>query len=1668
MHITELDSFKLSDAVKFHNRLNPKIWGRDEHLLPEVREKLMAIADNFREFLGVGDLDVRDITISGSNAAYSYTPYSDIDLHLVVEFPADDEVYQELFNAKKYQYNDEHNLAIGGVPVELYVQNAAESPVSQGEYSIPREEWIQVPRRKRARIDDTCVRAKVEDLDARIHSAIQSGNAEHMSRLWDKIKSMRQSGLDAHGEFGCENIVFKILRNKGCIKDLRTARTAAQDHELSLKEQDHAPQFHWGFAEGHQGQPYSSPDGVAPSTQMFLNEDDTENMVQQFIQDTAERLGIERMPEIVLHDNDGWSEENHSFGMYIPDQHVLHVNIRNRHIMDILRTTAHELAHCRQNELEQLDHTSGNTGSPIENEAHAVAGIIMRDFADAHPDLFDQEAIRESSGYIPTKAQANDPRFKMALTVDVQPGQTGKEANKMRLATDAQGHPQLLRADGKIKLAESLAQEFELFEEQDLFEINMGSKSLRREAAKTGAIAGMEFEMIVPGMESEDPEQEPDYDQDERCVSIDDAVNFFHDGDYNGRREVAELRDRMYNDFTEWQDDKIRDSWGMDGEEYLREWIVNNVDEDEWADLDADKTDSLDQFVANVYADPSSDYYNQAFDEYREENQDNWDESDWLDAEDLDRMSGIESAYDITWPYWTSINSGEIDADQVADEFSQAVGREVRVNTRYHQSGARPDPSNQFYVVEPDGSLEGDNPGDEGLEFVSPPMPIDELLKDLNAVKSWAGRMGVYTNSSTGLHINISVPDYSRDRLDFVKLALLLGDEYVLKQFGRSSNTYTKSALGKVRDRVRSNPEDAQRLLDKMKGQMGELASKAIHSGSTDKYTSINTKDGHIEFRSPGGDWLDDNFDKIENTLLRFTVAMSAALNPEAYREEYQKKLYKLLTQDQKDSDTIRYFSDYVAGKIPKAALRSFVKQAQLERKVKRGEAGNQKMWWSVTNPPQSSAGIEVVATSREEAIEKALGPDGYPSWTNTRQSIVAKPVRPYEEKPAQDQDSATSGNWGVWVAMLDRYAEMNVDGQSVTRRFTDQAAAQDWIQDYNTRQPGNGLALVAQEIEPSEPRDTSQFGAARGAPNWEIRRNSDQEVVHRFNADNQNAAMIQATDFMNTQGWSNDDYTIQSANSQTNVNPLRPTGPGPWEVANRNNNQVYYNTEFTNRGAAESEARTWLSQNGHNPNDFEVRTREGSRSDAEQNGIIDIEPDLEFASPQQYEIFNNDTGQIAVAFLAPDDSAAIQRLLQYRETHGDADYRTRRSAVAGSTAALAQQRATPGTFSGAWKVLVNGEEVYRFSGVGNSQSDANRVAATWLRNNGRGVSGEGFEVYPIMTEGKDRYGNFDPPGPETPPTMPAGTVRVDVSDVYDWYKLGQHISNMKGLGKHDFGKGPPSAIISFGDEDLEHQYIQALKQTGLTTTDIDPVDPAQPAGMPRQKTDPTYNVTEADASDYELHDRPKLDQVLAKCCRMVVQGQQRDPKRYGQVAACVIDPDNRMIYGINLPAKDGTRRHAERVAIDKYRKSIGEIPQGSIVVTTCSPCNSPMEERHGESCKDLLNSVGIHKVYAGYQDPTQHDDSDADFRVYVTENDQLWGECQLFAQTFLGKEELPENFADGRNPQDKGDSKRHGVPTKASVSTLRKVAKQGGRKGQLAHWMANMKAGRAKAKRNK
>ena len=140
--------------------------------------------------------------------------------------------------------------------------------------------------------------------------------------------------------------------------------------------------------------------------------------------------------------------------------------------------------------------------------------------------------------------------------------------------------------------------------------------------------------------------------------------------------------------------------------------------------------------------------------------------------------------------------------------------------------------------------------------------------------------------------------------------------------------------------------------------------------------------------------------DKIENTLLRFTVALSAAINPEAYRQEYLKKLYKLL-EVKGTEDPLSYFAKYAAGEMPRADLKSFVRQAQLQRKIAKDPTGGQQYWWEVSRPGYF-ASIQVVASNKEEAIDKAIEPDNYPDWASARNTLQAKPIKPYDSSPVR------------------------------------------------------------------------------------------------------------------------------------------------------------------------------------------------------------------------------------------------------------------------------------------------------------------------------------------------------------------------------------------------------------------------------------------------------------------------------------------------------------------------------------------------------------------------------------------------------------------------------------------------------------------------------------------
>ena len=487
MNIEQLESFNLADAVKFHDKLNPLLWGKSEHLHPEISEQLLAIASDFANSLGVDNLNLKDITISGSNAAFSYTPHSDIDLHLIVDLGDDEnkEIYRELFDAKKFIYNNEHKITIKGIPVELYVQDISEEHHSQGIYSIVNDEWIQIPRRKHADIDDMSVKSKYKDLSKRIKQAIKSKSIDQMNALLEKIKNMRGTGLANHGEFGPENLAFKLLRNSGELKKLHNARKEARNQELSLKERQTQAPTKYGFGPDYIEEvgitpdgtnPTTSeftneeqldevgitPDGTNPSTCMFANEDkqNDKDIIEDFINFCVAHLKLKKEINLRIRRDPQWSVRNKTFGRYNDGSNELEVGVGGRHIMDVLRTVAHELVHQKQNEVAPVPADAGKDGSPYENEANAKAGVLMRKYAQLHPDLFMAIELNEATGYIPTSAEAKDPRFLMALTADVRPGEIGRCANAFLLDTDAQGKPQELRPDG---IVHRMMEELELF-----------------------------------------------------------------------------------------------------------------------------------------------------------------------------------------------------------------------------------------------------------------------------------------------------------------------------------------------------------------------------------------------------------------------------------------------------------------------------------------------------------------------------------------------------------------------------------------------------------------------------------------------------------------------------------------------------------------------------------------------------------------------------------------------------------------------------------------------------------------------------------------------------------------------------------------------------------------------------------------------------------------------------------------------------------------------------------------------------------------------------------------------------------------------------------------------------------------------------------------------------
>jgi hypothetical protein len=236
----DLSGFKMKDE------LNPKVWD-GEKMKPEVRKALLKIADDYFEGLGLGsDVDIEDISMTGSLANYNWSKYSDVDLHILTEYddiPVDEELVLDFLKSKSGSWNESHDIKIYGFDVEIYVQDIDEEHTSTGVYSILNDEWILKPSPQDVKVDSITVKRKaniimdkVEELYEDMHDDRDYESiVERAGKIQDKIKKMRQCGLDSVGEFSPENMAFKALRRNGTLERLSDIKTLSYDKSITLE-----------------------------------------------------------------------------------------------------------------------------------------------------------------------------------------------------------------------------------------------------------------------------------------------------------------------------------------------------------------------------------------------------------------------------------------------------------------------------------------------------------------------------------------------------------------------------------------------------------------------------------------------------------------------------------------------------------------------------------------------------------------------------------------------------------------------------------------------------------------------------------------------------------------------------------------------------------------------------------------------------------------------------------------------------------------------------------------------------------------------------------------------------------------------------------------------------------------------------------------------------------------------------------------------------------------------------------------------------------------------------------------------------------------------------------------------------------------------------------------
>lgn len=540
-----------------------------------------------------------------------------------------------------------------------------------------------------------------------------------------------------------------------------------------------------------------------------------------------------------------------------------------------------------------------------------------------------------------------------------------------------------------------------------LSEINMSPTILQSQSNNLNVLIGIEYEFIAKGYNIDDDLLVPDFDTNTKLYSIAQAISFFSRNNINDPDDIKDLEYQLRQEYNDERKSAFVNDWGSNYNQYILlyfmeklykkeidEQIIDILEKDGYNDetilkimsagndkaiILSSNSNNIDIYMSkyidtwskinkkyisltsNVDSETTKDAYHYIFDNHNEYNEQKFFELNYPYALDLSKI------FNLNWPDWSK--------DTELQNFVDHIGYDIGDKLSRNITSLINDSNKSLYTITTDNSIDANN-NESGVELISPPLPLKETIQDFSIIKNWINDNGHYTNSSTGLHINVSFLGKDIKKIDYVKLVLLLGDNYILSMFDRLANEYTRSSFDQLNLKASSTHKSKiHNALVFLKQNLNAKAASIISKNVFNKYDSINIRPNYVEFRAMGGNWSKMSNNHIMNYIFRMIVVLDAAMSPNKFQKEYQIKLYKLLSNHlpKSNHDLIPIFVNHISGNITKEELKTSLKgKFNAKLSLKQFDKTN-VLYYMFANVTEGYAWYSVTSDNKDQLINKAF-----------------------------------------------------------------------------------------------------------------------------------------------------------------------------------------------------------------------------------------------------------------------------------------------------------------------------------------------------------------------------------------------------------------------------------------------------------------------------------------------------------------------------------------------------------------------------------------------------------------------------------------------------------------------------------------------------------------------